>query len=79
MTLSPIHTASLDQIEKDKGISLRFPRCVTEVEQLKPEECSSSTVISEIYKSQMSKKVIFDFKKDDEENELWKFLIFYKK
>ena len=61
LTLSGIHTAALDKIEPGHGISLRFPKCVVEVEDCKPEDCSSTLQILEIYNQNIKKKVTYNF------------------
>jgi len=51
LSLSPMHTAALGTLEADKGIGLRFPRHIRERDDKKPEECTNTDQILEMYRS----------------------------
>ena len=51
LSLSPMHTAAYNTLEKDKGIGLRFPRHIRERADKKPSECTNTDQILEMYKS----------------------------
>jgi len=55
-----MHTASLGSIEADKGIALRFPRHIRERQDKNPDECTNTTQIVEMYRSQAAINVNFN-------------------
>lgn len=52
LSLSPMHTAALGQVESDKGIALRFPRHVRERKDKTAEECTNTEQILDMYNNQ---------------------------
>jgi len=59
-----MHTAALGVVEEGKGIGLRFPRHMRERSDKTPEECTTTTQIVEMYRSQAS--IAVNFKDDDD-------------
>ncbi|CAM9840242.1 unnamed protein product, partial [Heterosigma akashiwo] len=51
LTISPIHQAAVGLVDKDKGLSLRFPRFIRTREDKCIEEATSSFQIMEIFNS----------------------------
>ena len=60
LSVSPMHTAALGSIESDKGIALRFPRHIRGRADKTHEECTNTTQIVEMYKSQATINVNFN-------------------
>ncbi|KAF7134411.1 hypothetical protein RHSIM_Rhsim08G0084300 [Rhododendron simsii] len=54
-TVSPVHKAAISLVHPSRGISIRFPRFVRSVSDRKPEECSTSTDIADMFHSQTRK------------------------
>ncbi|KAA8530607.1 hypothetical protein F0562_005316 [Nyssa sinensis] len=54
-TVSPVHHAAIGLVHPSRGISVRFPRFIRSVSDRKPEECSTSTDITEMFHSQSRK------------------------
>ncbi|KAI8541902.1 hypothetical protein RHMOL_Rhmol08G0097000 [Rhododendron molle] len=54
-TVSPVHKAAIGLVHPSRGISIRFPRFVCSVSDRKPEECSTSTEIADMFHSQTRK------------------------
>ncbi|XP_058179311.1 DNA ligase 6 isoform X1 [Rhododendron vialii] len=54
-TVSPVHKAAIGLVHPSRGISIRFPRFVRSVSDRKPEECSTSTDIADMFHSQTRK------------------------
>lgn len=54
-TVSPVHHAAAGLVHPSRGISIRFPRFVRTVSDRKPDECSTSTDIAEMFHSQTRK------------------------
>ena len=53
-SLSPVYPAGQGLIDKDRGISLRFPRFIRKREDKTPETSSSPELLSELYRQQAS-------------------------
>ncbi|KAG5535352.1 hypothetical protein RHGRI_023200 [Rhododendron griersonianum] len=54
-TVSPVHKAAIGLVHPSRGISIRFPRFVRSVSDRKPEECSTSTDVADMFHSQTRK------------------------
>jgi DNA ligase-1 len=66
LSLSPVYTAGSDFVDKNKGISLRFPRFIRERPDKKTSEATTSEDIHKMYTDQLkkTKKVDFDNEED---------------
>lgn len=54
-TVSPVHEAAIGLVHPSRGISIRFPRFIRTVIDRKPEECSTSADIAEMFHAQTRK------------------------
>ncbi|CAN0896643.1 DNA ligase 6 [Linum grandiflorum] len=55
LTLSPVHQAAVGLVHESRGISIRFPRFVRSVTDMKPEECSSASDVAQMFNAQTRK------------------------
>lgn len=55
LTVSPAHKAAVGLVHPSRGISMRFPRFVRCLSDRRPEDCSTSTDIAEMFHSQTRK------------------------
>ncbi len=56
LTISPVHTAALDEIRKGSGLAVRFPRYTGRLRTDKsPDEATSTQELLEMYRSQLKK------------------------
>ncbi|KAF3646928.1 putative histone chaperone ASF1B-like [Capsicum annuum] len=61
-TVSPVHHAAIGLVHPSRGISVRFPRFIRCLSDRKPEECSTSADIAEMFHSQ-TRKMDVNFEK----------------
>ncbi|XP_077243975.1 DNA ligase 6-like isoform X2 [Tasmannia lanceolata] len=54
-TISPVHQAAIGLVHPSRGISIRFPRFIRSVSGRKPEDCSTSADIADMFQSQTRK------------------------
>ncbi|XP_021862658.2 DNA ligase 6 isoform X3 [Spinacia oleracea] len=55
LTVSPVHKAAVAIVHPSRGISMRFPRFVRSLSDRRPEDCSTSTEVAEMFHSQTRK------------------------
>lgn len=55
LSTSPIHTCALDEMKKDTGIAIRFPRFIRFREDKNPEQATTTSEIITAYKNQRTK------------------------
>ncbi|KAL8161820.1 hypothetical protein V2J09_013309 [Rumex salicifolius] len=55
LTVSPVHQAGVGLVHPSRGISVRFPRFVRSVTDRRPEDCTTSADISQMFRSQTRK------------------------
>lgn len=65
LSLSPIYMAAIGEIDKDKGIALRFPRYIRDRTDKKIEQATSHEQIVEFYKAQAAIQIDFNAANDD--------------
>ena len=56
LSTSPVHTCALDEIKKDNGIAIRFPRFIRFRDDKGPEDATTTSEIVTYYKSQRLQK-----------------------
>ncbi|QXJ30487.1 ATP-dependent DNA ligase [Saccharolobus shibatae] len=57
ITISPLHTCCQDVVEKDAGLSIRFPRFIRWRDDKSPEDATTTDEILEMYNKQPKKKI----------------------
>ncbi|NPE07016.1 MAG: ATP-dependent DNA ligase [Asgard group archaeon] len=55
LSTSPVHTCALDEIKKDTGIAIRFPRFIRYRDDKKPELATTTSEVIDAYKKQRLK------------------------
>ncbi|KAH9607975.1 hypothetical protein KSS87_020687 [Heliosperma pusillum] len=55
LTVSPVHKAAVGIVHPSRGISMRFPRFIRSLSDRRPEDCSTSTDIADMFNSQTRK------------------------
>ncbi|KMT18610.1 hypothetical protein BVRB_2g027400 [Beta vulgaris subsp. vulgaris] len=55
LTVSPVHKAAFGIVHPSRGISMRFPRFIRSLLDRRPEDCSTSTDVAEMFHSQTRK------------------------
>ncbi|XP_042387905.1 DNA ligase 6-like isoform X3 [Zingiber officinale] len=59
LTISPVHHAAVGLVHPSRGISVRLPRYIRSQPDKTPEDCSTSSDIALMYKSQTRKMEVF--------------------
>lgn len=57
ITISPLHTCCQGVVEKDAGLSIRFPRFIRWRDDKSPEDATTTDEILEMYNKQPKKKI----------------------
>jgi DNA ligase 1 len=52
LSVSPVHKAGLGLVDRNKGISIRFPRLVRERDDKRPEQATSAAQVADMYRRQ---------------------------
>lgn len=68
LSVSPVYTAAIGQVDGSKGISIRFPRLVRVRDDKGPEETTSPDQVAEMYKRQA---VVSSSSKAQQEDDFW--------
>lgn len=55
LTLSPLHTCAKNEIKKDAGLSIRFPRFIRWRDDKSPEDATTCKELTEMYRLQLHK------------------------
>ncbi|GAB4832343.1 hypothetical protein Ancab_006359 [Ancistrocladus abbreviatus] len=58
LTVSPVYQAAVGLVHPSRGISLRFPRFIHPVTDRRPEDCSTSADIAEMFHAQTRKMAV---------------------
>ena len=56
LSTSPVHTCALDEIKRDAGIAIRFPRFIRYREDKDPEQATTTSEVIAAYRNQRSRK-----------------------
>ena len=69
LSISPVHTAAIGEVDPAKGIALRFPRFIRVRDDKGPEDATNATQIAQMYNDQACTKNKASSSKNDDDDD----------